>query len=248
MSESKTRVALVTGGSRGIGRAVAELLGSRGHHVAINYLSNRSAAEEVVEAISDGGGGAIAVQADVGDEAAVAGLVEEVESELGSVDVLVNNAGITRDDLIMRMKTDAWDQVIETNLRSVYLCSKAVMRGMLRARWGRIVSLSSVAGVYGNAGQANYSAAKAGIIGLTKALAKEVGSRGITVNAVAPGFIETDMTAALGEDAAEAVADRITLGRLGSPQEVAATVGYLASDDASYVTGQTIVVDGGLTL
>ncbi|MDJ0924783.1 MAG: 3-oxoacyl-[acyl-carrier-protein] reductase [Acidimicrobiia bacterium] len=248
MSETQERVALVTGGSRGIGRAVAELLAVRGHHVAVNYVSNQDAAEEVVAAIEGVGGIATAVQADVGDEAAVAGLVENVESTLGPVAVLINNAGITRDDLILRMKPDAWDQVIATNLRSVYLCSKAVMRGMLRARWGRIVSLSSVAGVYGNAGQANYSAAKAGIIGLTKALSKEVGSRGITVNAVAPGFIATDMTAALGEAAADAVVDKITLGRLGSPQEVAAAVGYLASDDASYITGQTIVVDGGLTL
>lgn len=248
MTDEPTRVALVTGGSRGIGRAVAELLGARGHAVAVNFVSNRAAADEVVSVIEAGGGSALAVQADVGDEDAVAGMIEKIQESLGPVAVLVNNAGITRDDLIMRMKASAWDEVIQTNLSSVYLCSKAVMRGMLRARWGRIVSVSSVAGVYGNAGQANYSAAKAGVVGFTKALAKEVGSRGITVNAVAPGFIETDMTAALGEEVTEAAVTSITLGRLGSPQEVAAAVGYLASDDASYITGQTIVVDGGLAL
>ena len=243
-----TRVALVTGGSRGIGRAAAELLAARGHSVVVNYVADNAAADEVVGAIVDAGGTAIAVQADVGDEESVAGMIEEVQERLGPIAVLVNNAGITRDDLIMRMKPAAWDEVMQTNLRSVYLCSRAVMRGMLRARWGRIISVSSVAGVYGNAGQANYSAAKAGIIGFTKALAKEIGSRGITVNAVAPGFIATDMTAALGEEVTEAAVGSISLGRLGLPHEVAAAVGYLASDDASYITGQTIVVDGGLAL
>jgi len=243
-----TRVALVTGGSRGIGRATAELLAARGHAVAVNYVANNAAADEVVGAIGDAGGTAIAVQADVGDEESVARMIEEVQERLGPLAVLVNNAGITRDDLIMRMKPAAWDEVMQTNLRSVYLCSRAVMRGMLRARWGRIISLSSVAGVYGNAGQANYSAAKAGVIGFTKALAKEIGSRGITVNAVAPGFIATDMTAALGEEVTDAAVGSISLGRLGLPHEVAAAVGYLASDDASYITGQTIVVDGGLAL
>lgn len=248
MNGSPTRVALVTGGSRGIGRAVAELLAAQGQAVAVNYVANSDAADEVVAAITAAGGSAAAVQADVGDEDAVARMIDEVQERFGPVGVLVNNAGITRDGLIMRMKPVEWDDVIQTNLRSVYLCSRAVMRGMLRARWGRIISLSSVAGVYGNAGQANYSAAKAGIIGFTKALAKEIGSRGITVNAVAPGFIETDMTTALGEEVTEAAVESITLGRLGSPHEVAAAVGYLASDAASYVTGQTIVVDGGLAL
>lgn len=248
MTEKPIRVALVTGGSRGIGRAVTELLAARGHAVAVNYMANSDAADEVVEAITAAGGSAAAVQADVGDEDAVARMLDEVQERFGPVAVLVNNAGITRDGLIMRMKPGEWDDVIQTNLRSVYLCSRAVMRGMLRARWGRIISVSSVAGVYGNAGQVNYSAAKAGIIGFTKALAKEVGSRGITVNAVAPGFIETDMTTALGEEVTEAAVKSITLGRLGSPHEVAAAVGYLASDAASYVTGQTIVVDGGLAL
>ena len=248
MSETISRIALVTGGSRGIGRAVAELLASQGHRVAINYLSNEAAAAEAVAAIEAAGGTAVAVKGDVGDEAAVDVLMADVQERLGPVEILVNNAGITRDDLLMRMKPDAWDDVMQTNLKSVYLCSRAVMRGMLRGRWGRIVSLSSVAGVYGNAGQANYAAAKAGIIGFTMSLAKEIGSRGITVNAVAPGFIATDMTAALGDDVATAAADKITLGRLGLPEEVASAVGYLASEDASYITGQTIVVDGGLVL
>ena len=248
MSEPISRVALVTGGSRGIGRAIAELLAGRGHQVAVNYVSNEVAAAEAVAAIEAAGSTAIAVKGDVGDQAAVDVLIAEVQERLGPVEILVNNAGITRDDLLMRMKPDAWDDVMQTNLKSVYLCSRAVMRGMLRGRWGRIVSLSSVAGVYGNAGQANYAAAKAGIIGFTMSLAKEIGSRGITVNAVAPGFIATDMTAALGDDVANAAADKITLGRLGLPEEVASAVGYLASEDASYVTGQTIVVDGGLVL
>ncbi len=248
MGERTSRVALVTGGSRGIGRAIAELLAREGHRVAINYVANAAAAEETVAAVSAAGGTAIAVQGDVGDEDSVAALIETVTEQLGPIEILVNNAGITQDDLLMRMKPDAWDSVIQTNLKSVYLCSKAAMRGMLRARWGRIINVSSVAGVYGNAGQANYAAAKAGVIGFTKSLAKEIGSRGITVNAVAPGFIATDMTAALGEDAAEAASNQITLGRLGRPEEVASAVGYLASEEASYVTGQTIVVDGGLAI
>jgi len=248
MAAQTSRVALVTGGSRGIGRAIAQALADGGHRVAINYVANADAAAATVATIEDAGGTAIAVQGDVGDEVAVAGLIEQVTDQLGPVEILVNNAGITRDDLLMRMKPDAWDAVIQTNLTSVYLCSKAAMRGMLRARWGRIINVSSVAGVYGNAGQANYAAAKAGVVGFTMSLAKEIGSRGITVNAVAPGFIETDMTAALGEEAAAAAAQQITMGRLGRPEEVASVVGYLASEDASYVTGQTIVVDGGLAI
>ncbi len=248
MTEQTSRVALVTGGSRGIGRAVAELLAARGHRVAINYVSNANAANDTVAASTSAGGSAIAVQGDVGDEEQVAALLDAVQEQLGPIEILVNNAGITRDDLLMRMKADAWDAVMETNLKSVFLCSKASLRGMLRAKWGRIINISSVAGVYGNAGQANYAAAKAGVIGFTKSLAKEIGSRGITVNAVAPGFIATDMTAALGDEAAEAASKQTTLGRLGRPEEVASAVGYLASEEASYVTGQTIVVDGGLAI
>ncbi len=172
MAESTQRVALVTGGSRGIGRAIAELLAAQGHRIAVNYVSNAEAAAATVAAIEAGGGTAIAVQGDVGDEDAVSALMTQVQDELGAVEILVNNAGITRDDLLMRMKPDAWDAVMETNLKSVYLCSKAAMRGMLRARWGRIINVSSVAGVYGNAGQANYAAAKAGVIGFTMSLAK----------------------------------------------------------------------------
>ncbi len=243
-----SRVALVTGGSRGIGRAVAQLLATQGHRVAVNYAANEVAADAAVGAIAAAGGNAIAVQADVGDPDSVTAMFAVVGERLGSVEILVNNAGITRDALVLRMGVEAWDEVIETNLRSVYLVSKAALRGMLRARWGRIVSISSVSGVAGNPGQANYAASKAGIIGFTKSVAREVGSRGITVNAVAPGFIETDMTDALGDEITTAARERIALGRLGQPEEVAAAVGYLASDDASYVTGHTLVVDGGIAL
>lgn len=243
-----SRVALVTGGSRGIGRAIAQLLATQGHRVAVNYTANEVAADAAVEAIAAAGGSAIAVQADVGDPDSVTAMFAMIDERLGSVEILVNNAGITRDALVLRMGIEAWDEVIETNLRSVYLVSKAALRGMLRARWGRIVSISSVSGVAGNPGQANYAASKAGIIGFTKSVAREVGSRGITVNAVAPGFIKTDMTDALGDEITTAVRERIALGRLGQPEEVAAAVGYLASDDASYVTGHTLVVDGGIAL
>ena len=243
-----SKVALVTGGSRGIGRAVSLRLADAGHAVAVNYASRAETADEVTAAVTAAGGRAIAVQADVGDEAQVATMVERVAGELGPVDILVNNAGITRDDLLVRMSVDDWDEVMTTNLRSLYLCSKAVMRGMLRARWGRIISIGSVSGITGNAGQTNYSASKAGVIGFTKSLSREVGSRNITVNAVAPGFIETDLTSDLSREAVAAARGIIALGRLGQPEEVASAVGYLASDEASYITGQTIVVDGGLTL
>ncbi len=243
-----SRVALVTGGSRGIGRAIALRLASDDHAVAVNYTANSAAADEVVETIIANGGVAIAVRADVGDADAVTAMFETVEEHLGRVEVLVNNAGITRDDLLLRMGTEAWDQVIQTNLRSVYLCSRAAMRGMLRSRWGRIISVSSISGISGNPGQANYAASKAGIIGFSKSIAREIGSRSITVNVVAPGFIETDMTEDLGTEIAQEVTRRVAVGRLGRPEEVAAAVGYLASDDAAYVTGQTLVIDGGLAL
>jgi 3-oxoacyl-[acyl-carrier protein] reductase len=243
-----SRVALVTGASRGIGRAIAVHLAARDHAVAVNYARNADAADAVVAAIRSSGGTAMPIAADVGDADAVASMFSAVEDELGRVEVLVNNAGITRDDLMLRMSVEAWDEVIATNLRSVFLCSKAAMRGMLRSRWGRVISLSSVSGIAGNPGQANYAASKAAIIGFSRSLAKEVGSRGITVNVVAPGFIETDMTAELGAEAASAAAESISLGRLGRPEEIASAVGYLASEEASYITGQTIVVDGGLAL
>jgi 3-oxoacyl-[acyl-carrier protein] reductase len=242
------RVALVTGGSRGIGRAIAERLAADGHLVAVNYATNADAANAAVASISSTGGTALAVRADVGDADDVAAMFAGVEEELGSVDILVNNAGITRDDLLLRMGTEQWDDVVATNLRSVYLCTRAAMRGMLRGKWGRVISISSVSGISGNPGQANYAAAKAGIIGFSKSIAREVGSRNITVNVVAPGFIETDMTEGLGDAVVSEVTGRIALGRLGTPRDVATAVGYLASDDAAYITGQTLVVDGGLTL
>lgn len=243
-----TRVALVTGSSRGIGRAVALELASRGDRVAVNYSGNEAAASAVVEEITSSGGEAIAVKADVGDVDEVTRLFSEVTAHLGPVEILVNNAGITRDGLVLRMDPADWDQVMNTNLRSVFLCSKAALRSMLRARWGRIVTISSVAGVAGNAGQSNYAASKAGVIGFTKSVAKEVGSRGITVNAVAPGFIDTDMTNDLTDEVRAAAAASIAVGRFGLPREVASTVGYLASDEAAYVTGQVLVVDGGMAL
>jgi 3-oxoacyl-[acyl-carrier protein] reductase len=240
------QVALVTGGSRGIGRAISLALAGAGHPVAVNYHSRSDAAEAVVAEIQAGGGRAMSVAADVGDGDAVSAMITSVEAELGPIAILVNNAGITDDGLLLRMKPEAWDRVIQTNLGSAYLCTKAVLRGMLKARWGRVINVTSVSGLSGNAGQANYAAAKAGLVGFTKSIAKEVGSRGITVNAVAPGFIETDMTHELGDEARDAVLPAITLGRFGKPEDVAAAVGYLASEAAGYVTGQVLVVDGGL--
>ncbi len=242
------RVALVTGGSRGIGRAIAELLAEQGHAVAVNYATRADAAEEVVAAIEDAGGEALAIQADAGDEESVGRMFDLVSEKLGPVEVLVNNAGITRDELLMRMKPDVWDEVIRTNLRSVYLCSRAALRGMLRARFGRIVSISSVAGLTGNPGQANYSASKAGMIGFSKSLAKEVATRNITVNVVAPGFVLTDLTGDLGDEILDAARSSIAMRRFGEAREVASAVGYLCSDGASYITGQVIRVDGGLPL
>ena len=243
-----TDVALVTGASRGIGRAIALQLAADGYAVAVNYASSSAKADAVVSEIVAGGGRSIAVQADVSDGDAVAAMFSTVTDELGPVAVLVNNAGITDDGLLLRMSPDQWDNVLSTDLRSVFLCTKAALRAMLRAKTGRIINISSVSGISGNPGQGNYAAAKAGIIGFTKSIAKEVGSRGITVNAIAPGFIQTDMTDSLGETVTDAASDQIALGRLGLPEEVASAVGYLASEGASYITGQTIVVDGGLAL
>jgi 3-oxoacyl-[acyl-carrier protein] reductase len=247
-AEAEGRVALVTGGSRGIGRAIALRLGASGHSVAVNYSSNDAAAAEVVKMIEEGGGRASAFGADVSDAAQVQSMFDTIASDLGPVAVLVNNAGITRDTLLLRMSEEDFDRVIATNLRSAYLCTRLALRPMIRARWGRVVSVASVAGVTGNAGQSNYAASKAGMIGFSKAVAKEVGSRGITVNVVAPGFIATELTEDLSEAVKQEAVSRISAGRFGVADEVAAAVEFLVSDAASYVSGHVLAVDGGLAL
>lgn len=240
------RVALVTGASRGIGRAVAERLAEEGIRVAVNYRSDEQQADSLVMAIRSRGGQALKCQADVSQQAAAESLVEEVVSAWGRLDILVNNAGITRDTLVPRMKGSDWDDVLRTNLSSVFHCTKAALKTMVRHRYGRIINMASVAGLVGNPGQANYSAAKAGVIGFTKAVAKEWASRGITCNAVAPGLIETDLTKDMPEASRNALLGMIPVGRAGSPQEIAEAVWYLAQ--AGYVTGQVMVVDGGLAM
>jgi 3-oxoacyl-[acyl-carrier protein] reductase len=248
MGRFENKVALVTGGSRGIGRAVALALAKDGAAVAVNYNSNSAAADEVVKLIEADGGKAIAIKGDVSDFAQAEALVKQTIESLGNLQILVNNAGTTRDMIIMMMPEDDWDTVIRTNLKSAYNCSKHAVKHMMRQRYGRIVNMTSVAGIAGNAGQTNYSASKAGMIGFTKALAREVAARNITVNAVAPGFIPTDLTEIVPEDIKTASLDAIPLKRWGTVEEVAYAVCFLASDEAGYVTGHTLSVDGGMVM
>ena len=242
------KTALVTGGSRGIGRAVCLELAKGGANVVLCYAGNEAAAAETVSACEALGAKALAVKCDVADGEQVKALMDEAVKAFGRIDILVNNAGITRDGLLMMMKEADFDAVISANLRGTFLCMKAVARTMMKQRYGRIVNLSSVVGLRGNAGQVNYAASKAGVIGMTKSLAKELASRGVTVNAVAPGFIDTDMTAAMPEAAKTATLASIPMQRLGAPEDIAKAVAFLASDGAAYITGQVIAVDGGMAM
>lgn len=242
------KTALVTGASRGIGRAIALRLAAEGASVAINYAGNTAKAEETKAAIEAAGGKAALFQADVSDSAQVEQMVAAVTEAFGTIDILVNNAGITRDGLLMRMKEEDFDAVLDTNLKGIFHVTKAVSKLMMKKRAGRIVNMASVVGIMGNAGQTNYAAAKAGVIGFTKSAARELAARGITVNAVAPGFIATDMTAAMPEKAKEATLAAIPLRRMGAPEDVANAVAFLVSDQASYITGQVVKVDGGMVM
>jgi len=248
MSNLESKIALVTGGGRGIGRAICLELAARGATVIVNYNRSAAAADEVVAEIESAGGAAKSMQTDVSDAEQVTDMFKAIVSEFGTIDILVNNAGMTRDNVIMMMKPDDFDAVIDTNLRSCWLCCKTAARTMMRKRSGSIINITSVVGIAGNGGQTNYAASKAGIIGLTKSLAKEVAVRGIRVNSVAPGFVETDMTADLSDDIREKAIEAIPLGRMGAPQDIAKAVAFLASEDAAYITGQTLVVDGGMVM
>ncbi len=248
MSRLSGRRALVTGASRGIGRAVALRLASEGASVALNYNSGQEEAEAVAAEITAAGGSAVTLQGNVADATQAEALVDAAAEALGGLDILVNNAGITRDNLLMRLSEDDWDAVIDTNLKGAFLCTKAAIRPMLRQRSGRIVNMSSVVAITGNPGQANYTAAKAGLIGFTRTVAREVASRGITVNAIAPGFIATQMVDSIPEDLQAQIRERIPLGAFGTPEDVAGCVAFLVSADAAYITGQVLSIDGGLGL
>ena len=248
MIDLSGKSAVVTGGSRGIGRAIALRLAEQGADLCFSFRGNQAAADETAAAITALGRRALPVQADVTDPAAAEALIKAATGEFGKIDILVNNAGITRDDLIMRMSTEAWREVLETNLFGAFYTLKAVTRPMLKARGGRIINITSVSGQAGQTGQANYSAAKAGLIGLTKASARELASRGITVNAVAPGFVLTELTQDLPSELQAQITERTPLGRFGTPEDVSAAVCFLASDEAAYITGQVLAVDGGLVM
>lgn len=242
------KVAIVTGSSRGIGKAIALKLAQKGAKVVVNYAGSQAAAEEVVASIKEAGGEAFSFKADISVETEVNELIKATSEAFGKIDILVNNAGITKDNLLMRMKEADWDAVLNTNLKGVYLCTKAVIKPMMKQRYGKIINITSVVGQMGNPGQGNYAAAKAGVIGFTKSIAKEVASRNITVNAVAPGFITTDMTDELGDKVKEELIKQIPLERLGAPEDVAEAVVFLASDSANYITGQTLNIDGGMVM
>ncbi len=248
MGELTDKIAVVTGASRGIGRGIALELAKRGATVVVNYNSSPDAANEVVDLIKADGGSALAVQADVSDADQADNLIKTTTTEFGKIDILVNNAGVTRDNVIMMMKPEDFDVVVSTNLRSAWLCAKSAVRAMMRKRYGRIINITSISGIMGNAGQSNYSASKAGLIGLTKSLAREVAARNITVNAVAPGFVLTDLTKDLPEDLTSQLNEHIPLGRWGEIEDVANAVAFLASDHAAYITGHVLTVDGGMAM
>jgi 3-oxoacyl-[acyl-carrier protein] reductase len=252
MMEQKQRTVVITGGSRGIGRAICISLAAPDTHIYFNYFSpsdpaaEAAAAAETEKLVAEAGGSAVSSSVNIAEEKEVISFFEEILDKTGRIDVLVNNAGITKDGLLVRMKEKDWDAVLNINLKGAFICTKIVAKAMMKQRYGRIINMASVVGVTGNAGQANYSASKAGLIGLTKTAAKELAPRGITVNAIAPGFIETDMTASLSEKARNAMLDQVPLGRAGQPEDVAAVAAFLASESASYLTGQVIHVSGGM--
>jgi len=248
MFDLSGKAALVTGGSRGIGRAISLALAAQGASVAVNYASNAQAAAEAVQQIASCGGKAVAVQGDVAQAADAKRLIDETIAAFGALHILVNNAGLTQDELLLRMSEEQWDRVLDVDLRGAFLCTKAALRPMIRQRWGRIINIASVAGLVGNAGQANYAAAKAGLIGFTKSVAKEVASRNVTANAIAPGLVRTEMTADLTEAQQQAVIGFVPLGRWATPEEIAPAAVFLASEESGYVTGSVLAVDGGLVM